>query len=102
MRTIKLVLLISFLHLPDNYTQWHWQNSITANYQNLHIESSIGPILLYDESDAMKFVTLKIYDALGIEIATVVNEERPAGYYEVEFVRNIIKPSRLKICKLLK
>jgi hypothetical protein len=31
------------------------------------------------------FVSLKIYDVLGNEIATLVNEEKPAGEYEVEF-----------------
>jgi len=30
-------------------------------------------------------VTLKVYDILGREIATLVNEEKPAGNYEVEF-----------------
>ena len=30
-------------------------------------------------------VTLKVYDILGNEIATLVNEEKPAGSYEVEF-----------------
>jgi hypothetical protein len=30
-------------------------------------------------------VTLKVYDILGNEIATLVNEEKPAGNYEVEF-----------------
>jgi hypothetical protein len=30
-------------------------------------------------------VTLKVYDVLGNEIATLVNEEQPAGSYEVEF-----------------
>ncbi|MFZ2324732.1 MAG: T9SS type A sorting domain-containing protein [Ignavibacteriaceae bacterium] len=30
-------------------------------------------------------VTLKIYDILGSEIATLVNEEKPAGKYEVNF-----------------
>ncbi|HMN18077.1 MAG TPA: T9SS type A sorting domain-containing protein [Ignavibacteriaceae bacterium] len=30
-------------------------------------------------------VTLKIYDILGNEVATLVNEEKPAGIYEVEF-----------------
>jgi len=30
-------------------------------------------------------VQLKVYDILGNEIATVVNEEKPAGEYEVEF-----------------
>lgn len=32
-----------------------------------------------------QFVTLKVYDVLGKEIATLVNEEKPAGSYEVEF-----------------
>jgi hypothetical protein len=32
-----------------------------------------------------QFVTLKIYDLLGKEIAILVNEEKPAGEYEVEF-----------------
>ena len=31
------------------------------------------------------FVTLKVYDVLGNEIATLVNEEKLAGKYEVEF-----------------
>ena len=30
-------------------------------------------------------MTLKVYDVLGNEIATLVNEEKPAGEYEVEF-----------------
>jgi|GEM_PF-6069375 len=32
-----------------------------------------------------QFITLKVYDVLGNEIATLVNEEKPAGRYEVEF-----------------
>lgn len=31
------------------------------------------------------FVTLKVYDILGKEIATLVNEEKPSGRYEVSF-----------------
>ncbi|MCL4278436.1 MAG: T9SS type A sorting domain-containing protein, partial [Ignavibacteriaceae bacterium] len=30
-------------------------------------------------------VTLKIYDILGNEVASLVNEEKQAGVYEVEF-----------------
>ena len=33
----------------------------------------------------MKFVQLKVYNALGEEIATLVNEKKPAGNYEVKF-----------------
>jgi hypothetical protein len=32
-----------------------------------------------------QLVTLKVYDLLGREVATLVNEEKPAGEYEVEF-----------------
>jgi len=33
----------------------------------------------------ISFVTIKVYDVLGSEIATLVNEEKPAGSYEVDF-----------------
>lgn len=32
-----------------------------------------------------QFVTLKVYDILGSEVATLVNEEKIAGKYEVNF-----------------
>ncbi|HRB41009.1 MAG TPA: T9SS type A sorting domain-containing protein, partial [Bacteroidia bacterium] len=31
------------------------------------------------------FVTLKVYDVLGKEVATLVNEEKPSGHYEINF-----------------
>lgn len=34
---------------------------------------------------SMQFVTLKVYDVLGKEVATLVNEEKSAGTYEVQF-----------------
>ena len=33
----------------------------------------------------MKFIQLKVYDVLGNEVATLVNDYKPAGTYEVEF-----------------
>ena len=33
------------------------------------------------------FVTMKVYNVLGNEISTLVNEEKPAGNYEVEYNR---------------
>jgi subtilisin-like proprotein convertase family protein len=43
----------------------------------------------------MKFVQLKVYDVLGNEVATLVNEELPAGEYEVEFDTKSISSFRL-------
>jgi hypothetical protein len=40
---------------------------------------------LPDGKAGRQFVTLKVYDVLGNEIATLVNEEKPAGSYEVKF-----------------
>jgi hypothetical protein len=37
------------------------------------------------EIPELSFVTIKIYDVLGNEIASLVNEEKPVGTYEVEF-----------------
>ena len=37
------------------------------------------------QSPFSSWQTLKIYDVLGKEVATLVNEEKPAGSYEVEF-----------------
>ncbi len=33
----------------------------------------------------ISFVTIKVYDVLGNEVVTLVNEEKPAGSYEIEF-----------------
>jgi hypothetical protein len=34
------------------------------------------------------FVTLKVYDVLGNEVATLINEEKPAGSYSINFDAN--------------
>jgi hypothetical protein len=33
---------------------------------------------------------LKVYDALGVEIATLVNEEKPAGTYKIIFDAQVL------------
>ncbi|GBD87606.1 FG-GAP repeat protein [bacterium BMS3Abin03] len=38
-----------------------------------------------DGRGGLQFVKLVVYDLLGNEVATLVNEEKPAGTYEVEF-----------------
>ena len=37
------------------------------------------------QSPVSSWQTLKVYDVLGNEVATLVNEEKPAGSYEVNF-----------------
>jgi len=36
----------------------------------------------------MSFVVIKVFDILGREVTTLVNEEKPAGSYEVQFTAN--------------
>ncbi|HMN24191.1 MAG TPA: endonuclease [Ignavibacteriaceae bacterium] len=68
--------------------------SLEQNYPNpfnptAKIQYSIGD---------RQFVSLKVYDILGNEIATLVNEEKPTGNYEVEFsVEQFAAGNRLPI-----
>ncbi|HVO76286.1 MAG TPA: T9SS type A sorting domain-containing protein, partial [Ignavibacteriaceae bacterium] len=55
--------------------------SLSQNYPNPFNPSTK---ILYTLA-SRQFVTLKIYDLLGREITTLVNEEEQAGHYEVEF-----------------
>ena len=43
------------------------------------------PNVISSGTKQSQLVTLKVYDILGNEIETLVNEEKPAGSYEVEF-----------------
>jgi len=37
-----------------------------------------------------QFVTLKVYDVLGNEVAILVNEEKQVGSYEIEFDGSVL------------
>ena len=63
--------------------------SLSQNYPNpfnptTKIKYTI-PSIETRHASSLQMVTLKVYDVLGNEIATLVNEEKPAGEYEVEF-----------------
>ena len=60
--------------VPDNY-------SLSQNYPNPFNPSSVIRFQIKDS----RFVTLKVYDVLGKEIADLVNENLKAGIYEVTF-----------------
>jgi len=55
--------------------------SLSQNYPNPFNPSTVIKYQLPISSQ----VTIKVYDILGDEITTLVNEEKPTGFYEVEF-----------------
>jgi len=101
---VKLVLsgdnLIALTRAPDYSYYKLWKRSFNEIITGL-AEEQIHPQKFYlsqnypnpfNPSTKIKysipkisFVTLKIFDILGREISTLVNEEKPAGNYEVEF-----------------
>jgi len=67
--------------LEDEETPIATTFNLEQNYPNPFNPSTVISYRLPVTSN----VTLKVYDVLGNEIATLVNEEKPAGEYEVEF-----------------
>ncbi len=57
------------------------QSNLFQNYPNPFNPST----KIKYKTPEISFVILKVYDVLGNEVATLVNEEKPAGSYEVEF-----------------
>jgi hypothetical protein len=55
--------------------------SLSQNYPNPFNPATVIRYII----DKKQFVSLKIYNILGKEVATLVNEEKPAGEYTVEF-----------------
>ena len=47
--------------------------------------SPLNPSPYQGEGNRERFVSLKVFDVLGNEIAMLVNEEKPAGSYDVDF-----------------
>ena len=56
-------------------------------YQNYPNPFNPGTVISYRLPDN-GFVSLKVYDVLGNEVATLVNEEKPAGINQVSFNAN--------------
>ena len=86
--TISWILYVdNVTGVGDNQTVFEFK--LNQNYPNpfnpnTKIKYTIPSVTLRQaQSDIL--VTLKVYDILGREVATLVNEEKPAGEYEVEF-----------------
>jgi len=77
--TIRVINIITNteqgnLILPDNY-------SLSQNYPNPFNPSTV---IKYDIKNS-GLVTLKVYNILGMEVASLVNELKQAGRYEAKF-----------------
>jgi hypothetical protein len=67
------------LSLPQNF-------SLGQNYPNpFNPSTKIKYTIPFAGTSLMKFVQLKVFDVLGNEVATLIDEYKPAGNYEVEF-----------------
>jgi hypothetical protein len=104
---------IFFYDLNDNWTEkitYLWDGSNWNNYYR-HLATWLVPVSVWEtlpylesyylsnnypnpfnpstkikfEIPDQGFVSLKVYDVLGNEIVTLVNEQKPAGEYEVYF-----------------
>ena len=76
--------------LPDNF-------KLYQNYPNPFNPNTI----ISWESPVFSHITIKIFDILGKEAVTLLNEERPAGRYEIEFDTSKYKPSSgIYFCEL--
>ena len=76
------------LTAPDDFVLY--QNYPNPFNPSTKIRFSIPSVTLSASSraeskDEGSRVQLKVYDILGKEVATLVNEEKPAGTYEVDF-----------------
>ncbi len=77
----QILLSASYVPVEKDPERVPTEYLLSQNYPNpfnpaTNIQYTIG---------SGQFVTLKVFDVLGNEIATLVNEEKPAGNYEVEF-----------------
>ena len=79
--TGEIGVILKYLSPPDTNVVIPCQFFLYQNYPNPFNSSTKIEFWIADR----RFVTLKIYDVLGSEIATLVNEELPAGTYEVVF-----------------
>jgi hypothetical protein len=72
--------------IEDNLSDLTRSFSLAQNFPN---PFNPNTSLKY-EIGSQQFVTLKVYDLLGREVSTLVNEEKPAGRYEVKFNANML------------
>lgn len=83
-----IVTYVNTTYIEVNYLApkqfYLYQNSPNPFNPYTTIKYTI-PTVIASGTKQSQFVTLKVYDVLGNEVATLVNEEKTAGNYEVNF-----------------
>lgn len=69
-----IVSVDKFSNNPDNYF-------LSQNYPNPFNPSTV----IHYRIPEISFVTITVYDLLGREVATLINEEKQSGNYEIKF-----------------
>jgi len=72
---------LSIVNIVENSNEFPTEFRLSQNYPNPFNPST----KIKYQIPELSFVTLKVYDVLGSEILTLVNEEKPAGYYVADF-----------------
>ncbi|MEJ2507843.1 MAG: T9SS type A sorting domain-containing protein, partial [Ignavibacteriaceae bacterium] len=85
--TLSSLSIVSFVTGVESLTDFIPQIfKLEQNYPNpFNATTKIKYTIPDVGSSFMKFIKINVYDILGNEIAILVNEEKPAGNYEVEF-----------------
>lgn len=65
----------------ENTTELPKEFALYQNYPNPFNPSTTLSFVICH----LSFITLKVYDVLGREVTTLVNEEKPAGTYEIKW-----------------
>lgn len=69
-------------NIPNQFAlEQNYPNPFNPTTKIKYTIPSVGTSLM----KFLQFVQLKVYDVIGNEVATLVNEEKPAGSYEVTF-----------------
>jgi hypothetical protein len=86
LKTINGGIITELEENAENYSKPPENFLLKQNYPNPFNPTTKIKFEIPDQArNDNALVTLKVYDILGREVAILVNEEKPAGEYEVEF-----------------